>query len=526
VSNSSASLRVERSWWRAIAGVALFTLGFAVADRFPLVHGVVYFLEGHDTARAIRNFALHAGQALALLGALALLPRRWAYLALTLAFVSILVNLGYGQTVNDTLDPGKLAWIGEEARQARQTAGQFAGPLLWALVQAALATTLFALAHHQLYRAMGKPRSTGLTIAGLTLLLLPNVALLTGLQTAGAADRNLYTYGYAVLTDPLPPPRAPVDLAPDQTGSLRHIVWLIDESVAYEPFTQIVLPSTSAFDPVDFGEAVSMSNCSAPSNFALRSGVDVRHAGPAMDLRTTPSIWGYAKAANYRTLLIDGQTTGPPQNMLLPPERALIDEALSIADGIDTDRTIAAKLNAQIKGKDRTFTYVVLRGVHYQFKNHYPPGTLPDDATEIEQYRAALAYSKDRFFSTLLDGVDRDEVAVVYTSDHGQNLTPGKLPHCSQDRVPAEYDIPLLAFLPAALAERYDTPINARHSASQILPTTLEWMGYDLQAVQARYDRDLSQAPAAYVQFGRTVVPLGKDGRIDVDVAQRPPGTQ
>jgi hypothetical protein len=117
-------------------------------------------------------------------------------------------------------------------------------------------------------------------------------------------------------------------------------------------------------------------------------------------------------------------------------------------------------------------------------------------------------------------------VAIIYTSDHGQNLKPGSLPHCSQDRVPAEYDIPLLAFLPTALAERYDTPTKARHSASQILPTTLEWMGYDLQAAQARYDRDLSQAPAAYVRFGRTVVPLGEDGRIDVDVAQRPPGTQ
>ena len=82
--------------------------------------------------------------------------------------------------------------------------------------------------------------------------------------------------------------------------------------------------------------------------------------------------------AGYRTELIDGQTTGAPQNMLLAPERALIDEVASMAGGIDTDRTIAARLNAQLKAPGRTFTYVVLRGVHFQYKDHYPPGTLPD----------------------------------------------------------------------------------------------------------------------------------------------------
>src|SRR5690606_14149895 len=116
--------------------------------------------------------------------------------------------------------------------------------------------------------------------------------------------------------------------------------------------------------------------CSAPANLALRSGVDVRNAGPDMDLRATPSIWAYARKAGYRTALIDGQTTGAPQNLLLPPERALIDEVETVGDGIDTDRAIARRINARLKAPGRSFTYAVLRGVHFQYRDHVPPGAL------------------------------------------------------------------------------------------------------------------------------------------------------
>ncbi|MXO61201.1 sulfatase-like hydrolase/transferase [Altererythrobacter salegens] len=520
---SSASSRPGRSWWRALAGVALFTLAYALANRFQLVNGVLYRWAANDSETAIRNFLLLAGQALALLGALWLLPRRWAGVALGLAFASILVNLGYGQTVGDALSTGTLAWIGEEARQAGEAAGELTGPLALAVAQALIATGLLVWARVLLRRALGSPISAATTVVGLVLLALPNLALLSGWPTAFAAERNFYTFGYSVLAADPPPPRAAVELAPVTAGTPDHIVWLIDESVAYTPFTQIVLPEAQKFEPVDFGAAVSLGNCSAPSNVALRSGVDVRHAAPGMYLRTTPSIWGYARKAGYRTMLVDGQTTGVPQNVLLAPERALIDEVVSMADGIDTDRTIAAHLNAQLKGPERTFTYVVLRGVHFQYRDHYPLDTLPDDAPGIEQYRAALTYSKRGFFTALFDGVDREKAAVIYTSDHGQNLIPGKLPHCSRERVPAEYDIPLLAFLPQGLASNYAVPVTARHSASQILPTTLEWMGYDPETVQTAYDIDLSGPPAAYVRFGRTVVPVSKGDRVDVEVSTTPP---
>ena len=51
-------------------------------------------------------------------------------------------------------------------------------------------------------------------------------------------------------------------------------------------------------------------------------------------------------------------------------------------------------------------------------------------------------------------------------------------------------------------------------------------MGYDPAKVQAKYDNDLAHAPADYVRFGRTVVPVNPGDPIEVNVSDRPPGSQ
>ncbi|MGX7894111.1 sulfatase-like hydrolase/transferase [Tsuneonella sp. HG222] len=509
-----------KSWPRALAGVAVFALAYAIANRFQLTQYVLYRWAAHDEARALANFGWLAAQAVCWLGAVWLLPRRWFILALSLAAVSIMVNLGYGETIGDTLDAGRISWLLAESRQAGHAAGEFTGLLAFAAIQMIVAKVLFGAVRFPLRRAVPPPRDAVALPAGLTLALAPSLlAVLGGWPLATGAERNTWHLAAQVLTAPPPPPRAPVGFSPDTAGSPDHIVWLVDESVAHGPFAQLILPSTAPFAPVDFGEAVSLGNCSAPANLALRSGVDVRRAGPGLDLRRPPSVWAYARKAGYRTMLIDGQTTGAPQNLLLPPERALIDDLRSMAQGIDTDRRIAALLNRQMKAPGRSFTYAVLRGVHFQYRDHVPPGTLPAHAPAAEQYRAALRYSKRDFFRTLLGGVDRSRVAVIYTSDHGQNLAPGVLPHCSPEQVPAEYMVPLLAFVPPELAARYPNPSPRRHSLSQVLPTTLAWMGYDQAAVQQRYDNDLTQGPLGYVRFGRGVVPLREGDPVEIEVS-------
>ncbi len=512
--------------WRLIAATLLFGAGYAIANRFQLTQSVAYRLAAGDPQSALTAFLFLAFQAAILMAALFLFPRRWAAALLTLAGGSILINLGYSQIVGALLDAGSLAWLLAETAQAGNAAGEFGAELLWVAAQVAAALALFVAARRLARGAATMPWGRAITAMLPILLVVPGALYRHAAVWPEAAERNLYGLGWDLATAPPPPARAPVTLKPAaRADTPRHIVWVIDESVAEAPFRRLIAPTIAHVPHSDFGIAAAMGHCSAPAQVALRSGVDVRRVSAATDLRATPSIWAYAQAAGYRTLLIDGQTSGAPQNLMLPPERALIDDYRPMPGGIDTDLKIADALNAAMKGGGRSFTFAVLRGVHFQYRDHYPEGAIAADSPVRRQYDAALAWSKRRFFARLLAGVDRETVAIVYTSDHGQNLTPGALPHCSREAVADEFRVPLLAFLPGAAAARYAAAPRAGHSASQIFPATLIWMGYDPAAVAARYDNDLTRPTARFVWFGRTVIPTGGESAIDVTAGAEFPGS-
>lgn len=510
---------------RSAAALLLFALGYAIANRFQLIHGIAYRQAAGDRQGAIIALLFMGFQATVLLAGLLLLPRRWAALLLALAAASMLINIGYSQIVPELVDGGSLAWMIAEVRQLGNAAGEFGGDFLLVAVQVAAALVLFVAARRLARGAIMMPWGRGIAAALIVLLIAPSPIYRHSAAFPESAERSLYGLGWDLATASPAPPRPAPGLTPDLRGTPpRHIVWIIDESVAEAPFRRLIAPTLATVPHRDFGIAAALGHCSAPAQVALRSGVDVLGAGKATDLRRTPSIWGYAKAAGYRTTLIDGQTAGAPQNLLLPPERALIDAYRPMVGGIDADLKIADALNAQLKRGGKSFTYAVLRGVHFQYRDHYPQGAVAADAPVAVQYDTALRWSKAPFFARLLAGVDRGAVAIVYTADHGQNLTPGALPHCSREAVADEFRVPLLAFLPDALAARYTTAPASGHSASQILPATLIWMGYDAAAVTARYDRDLTAPTRRYVWFGRTVIPTGAERDIDVTAGPRFPG--
>lgn len=511
---------------RIAAALLLFAIGYGIANRFQLIHGIAYRYAAGDAEGAVIAFLFLAFQATVFMAGLFLFPRRWAAVLIALAGASILINIGYTQIIPELVDGGSLAWMLAEVRQAGNAAGEFSGDFLWIGAQVGAALALFVAARKIGRGAMPMPWRRGIAAALVALLLLPSPIYRHIEVWPEGAERSLYGLGWDLATAPPPPPRAAPTPKPDaHTQTPRHIVWLVDESVAEAPFRRLIAPKLASVPHRDFGVAAALGHCSAPAQVALRSGVDVRRASAATDLRTTPSIWGYAKAAGYRTMLIDGQTSGAPQNLLLTPERALIDDYRPMVGGIDTDLKIADALNAQMKRGGKSFTYAVLRGVHFQYRDHYPAGAIPADSPVALQYDTALKWSKGAFFTRLLAGVDREAVAIVYTSDHGQNLTPGALPHCSREAVADEFRVPLLAFLPAPLAARYAAAPGAGHSASQIFSATLIWMGYDAAVAEARYDRDLTRPTARYVWFGRTVIPTGSERIVDVTAGPDFPGT-
>ncbi|WP_417612006.1 sulfatase-like hydrolase/transferase [Parasphingorhabdus sp.] len=502
-------------------GFALFCIGYLLINQQILVQSILYRLAANDYHSALMAFLAMALQATVLLIGLLVLPRRLFWLLLIVVGISAAINVAFAQILRDTIDLAKFNWLVAETRHATNAAGKFLFPAAVGLGKTLVAIGLFVASRKvlktALYQQLPPFRTGPAVVCAIFLVILPSLAFGFDVPGAIAAERNIYNYTYEKLTIPPPPQRRPVYMSdPDRQKSIDKIVWIIDESVGYDVFAKNILPKVTTFTPVDFGKAAAMANCSAPAHVALRSGVDVVNVAADTDLRRTPSIWGYAKKAGYETTLIDGQVSGPPQNLLLPPEASKIDEIQSAAAGIGTDLAIAKQINARLKTEGREFVYAVLRGVHFQYSDHYPEGFIPENQPLEEQYEAAISYSKQGFFPTLLSGVDRENVAIVYTSDHGQNVKQGVTPHCSAHPEKEEFAVPLLVFLPPNLAERYVVEDENRYSASQIFPSTLTWMGYDRSQATEKYDNTLKRQTKKFIWFGRGVTPLRPGDRIAV----------
>ncbi len=511
---------------RLVAGFLLFSVAYALINQLPLTQSILYRAAAFDYTNAGLAALSFAIQALLLFTGTLWLSKRWFVAMLFLVALSAGINMIYGQIVGDTLDLQKTGWLLTEARQAGDAAGEFAVPLALAIAKLLVAIALLVGTRGLLQRSARQwigVSGKGSTMAIMALLAAPSLLWpWLNLHPLGA-ERNMYSYANAIFSADPPPQRAEVSAIPSPDVAVRKIIWLVDESVSYEAFDQIIAPQLTDHAPVDFGEAASMGHCSTPSNVALRSGVKVRSVNGSTDLRRTASIWGYAAKAGYTTKMIDGQVSGPPQNLLLPPEKALIDRYESAADGMKTDLKIARSLNADLKTGRKQFVYAILRGVHFQYRDHFPKGGLPEGSSTQAQYDKAIGYSKAGFFDALLDGVDRSKVAIFYTSDHGQNIKDGVTPHCSGAPVKAEFSVPLVAFLPPDVQQDYQTAPGGR-SHSQLFPTTLSLMGYDTAYASKRYDNILTAPTARYIWFGRGVVPVKDGGTIDVKSGKRFPG--
>ncbi len=326
------------------------------------------------------------------------------------------------------------------------------------------------------------------------------------------------------------PEKAALTVKPERVPTVRHVVLVVDESIgadvvsleAGNPVTPYLRSIRDRI--VDFGVASSVANCSSASNAILRYG------GGQRDLRRTlkdsPYLWDYARQAGFRTVYFDAgaqniKNTDTLQNFMTLKEAALIDEFVTITGGAIPllDRKLAQRLGEVLSRSEPQFVYINKNGSHFPYDASYPADHALFTPSErdssgpvtqeqrINSYRNAVNWAVDGFFEDLLARTGLQDTALLYTSDHGQNLELGRLTHCSAAGAdPAEGRVPLMVLSDHAGIRKMfeDGAALNKDRASQyaVFPTLLELFGYDSADLGSGYGGSLfvsATDPQAFV---------------------------
>ncbi len=349
------------------------------------------------------------------------------------------------------LDPPTAQWLFGEIAHTGDALHEFASKILHSFVFAACLALPFIVvvlwARRQLRPLLVQRWRLPLGIACTAAYLACSYAMARAFVDDGPVDSNLFAFYVLGLQERVPETgKVDLPLLPNADG-VTKVVLVVDESVDHEIYASEILPTWNQLLTADFGEAASTGNCSASSNALLRWGFRADELLQRHDPRAWPSIWGYAREAGYRTIYIDGQRHGAYQNYMRRSEAALIDETVSVSAGIDTDQKIADTLQRLLRAPGRMFIYVNKRGAHFPYRDHFPAGLVPADASREDEYAAAVRYSTRNFLTNLLVGADLSKALVIYTSDHGQYLPfqgrRGENLHCNRYPHWQELSVPL-----------------------------------------------------------------------------------
>ncbi|WP_460891726.1 sulfatase-like hydrolase/transferase [Rufibacter soli] len=325
----------------------------------------------------------------------------------------------------------------------------------------------------------------------------------------------------AAVTDQLPQPvRMPVPVPP-VTGGVPHLFLVVDESITATELTlQNPCLDTTPFlysvrgQLLDFGVASSMTNQSGGSNIALMSGTRL-HELPDKTYATLSrtSIFQFAQRAGYTTYYIDAQQGGQVlQNFMSPEDLKYIDHVerpanlQPAAPYHEQDLWVARRLAQLAKSPEKVFAYVVKVGAHWPYARTYPADSAfftpvlsarsiyKDPERTLNTYHNALRWTVDHFWRQLMTSIAvADSTVIVYTSDHGQNLTQAglSLTHASvHETSPQEAAVPLWIWDPSRFSGATTRPQKG-FSHEHIFPTLLRLQGYAPAWVKEKYGLSL-----------------------------------
>jgi len=295
-------------------------------------------------------------------------------------------------------------------------------------------------------------------------------------------------------------------------ASYENIIWIIDESITgtylsingYDKKTTPYLASLlkTSEDITNYGIVNSVSNCSSPSNFYLRLGLNPRGNFDFMQAKLTlPTIYHYAKRAGYTTWLYDSQTSKDTlQNGMSIYDIKQVDHFITLDRDIEQNKRDKIFLDdmemiLRQRPTEKKFIVMVKFGAHFPYLLSYDTEytffepamdttyggmTMENKPKLINTYLNAIRNNTDRYLEEMLSKIDLTDTAIFYTSDHGQNIleNDNRIVHCNKTNiVKNEVTVPLILF--AKDAKKIFPVVEGKsYSQIQIFPTTLSLMGY------------------------------------------------
>lgn len=324
--------------------------------------------------------------------------------------------------------------------------------------------------------------------------------------------------------------RDPVSLSLVGQNPVKHFVYIVDETIRSDHISindplHGVTPWLAAYPGVvSLGPSVSVSNCSVASQYMLRTGVTPEEL-PDLEKTTLqkPNIFAYAKKAGRSVRFIDAQSD-IFTNYMSEHDLVGVDWELGVAAEIDActrsgECKLISRLHSIAATDEPSFTHVVKDAAHWPYEIRYPatqavfqpvPAAGQRSPEQIaNSYKNAIRWNVDLFFKELLEEASFKDYLIIYTGDHGEDVTPppGFSPHCGHDnKVRAiEGIVPILVFTDRpelkATFEQVAALRAGRTSQYDIFPSWLALMGYDRRQVLDSYGPSVFDARLRRMQF-------------------------
>lgn len=331
-------------------------------------------------------------------------------------------------------------------------------------------------------------------------------------------------------------------------GIIKNIVLIVDESIrsdklqinGCEKETTPYLMSIKK-KIFNYGMCVSGAVCSNYSEAILLTGIGYEKLPDTTSFsRKKPSLFSYAKYANYETSLIDlmiNKTNN--RHFLMEDDFKYIDNQVDLSKyypeekAYNLDFKAIDLLKQTLKNNKKSFAYFVKYGSHFHYEHAYPETkkvfTPTQDSAKwntedkekfLNSYCNSIRWTVDSFFEQLVKELEGTNTLVIYTSDHGQNLMDDltiNQTHCAKGFAPKEMAMVPLLLLPmnkdvASVINKIYQKRNLDHTSHfNVFGSILYLMGYDKKNIHIKYGKtifdDLEKQNKIYTSgdiFGRS----------------------